>query len=283
MNQIFKAQEFKAQVFRAQVFKAQVFRAEWCKLRRPTLFFGTMLASAGLTGLVTSLLFLLIDSPQGNSDRGNMISRDILQLPSGLTIGFSNAAGLLGIVALCVFAAQTAQEYTYGTLRNLLVRQPRRLQLLLGKYVSMASFAVVMVILAAVSSMSLAFGLSGKAKVSTDAWVTSDALHEMAKTFGNVLLSVIAFGTVGMILGLLLRSPISAISLGVIWLLIVENILIAVKSSLGNWMPGSLMSTIAVGGTADISYIHSITMVAIYLVSSTAIVITLFKRRDVSN
>ena len=266
-----------------QIFKGQVFRAEWRKLRRPTLFIGTMLASAGLTGLVTSLLFLLIDSPQGNSDRGNMISREILQLPSGLTIGFSNAAGLLGIFALCVFAAQTAQEYTYGTLRNLLVRQPRRLQLLLGKYVSMASFAIVMVILAAVVSMSLAFGLSGKAKVATDAWITSDALQELAKTFGNVLLSVIAFGTIGMILGLLLRSPISAISLGVIWLLIVENILVAVKSSLGTWMPGILISTIAVGGTDDISYTHSITMVAIYLVVSTAIVVTLFKRRDVSN
>ena len=78
-----------------QVYIAQVFRAEWRKLRRPTLFAGTMLASAGLTGLVTSLLFLLIDSPQGNSDRGNLISREVLQLPSGLTIGFSNAAGLL--------------------------------------------------------------------------------------------------------------------------------------------------------------------------------------------
>jgi ABC-type transport system involved in multi-copper enzyme maturation permease subunit len=266
-----------------QIFNGQVFRAEWRKLRRPTAFLGTMLVSAGLTGLVTSLLFLLIDSPQGNSDRGNMISREILQLPSGLTIGFSNAAGLLGIFALCVFAAQTAQEYTYGTLRNLLVRQPRRLQLLLGKYLSMASFAIVMVILAAVVSMSLAFGLSGKAKVETDAWVTSEALQELAKTFGNVLLSVIAFGTIGMILGLLLRSPISAISLGVIWLLIVENILVAVKSSLGTWMPGILISTIAVGGTDDISYTHSITMVTIYLVVSTAIVVTLFKRRDVSN
>ena len=266
-----------------QIFNGQVFRAEWRKLRRPTAFLGTMLVSAGLTGLVTSLLFLLIDSPQGNSDRGNMIAREILQLPSGLTIGFSNAAGLLGIIALCVFAAQTAQEYTYGTLRNLLVRQPRRLQLLLGKYLSMASFAIVMVILAAVVSMSLAFGLSGKAKVATDAWITSDALQELAKTFGNVLLSVIAFGTIGMILGLLLRSPISAISLGVIWLLIVENILVAVKSSLGTWMPGILISTIAVGGTDDISYTHSITMVTIYLVVSTAIVVTLFKRRDVSN
>lgn len=265
------------------ILLANVFKAEWRKLRRPTLFVGTMLASAGLTGLVTSLLFLLIDSPRGNADRGNMISREVLQLPSGLTIGFSNAAGLLGIVALCVFAAQTAQEYTYGTLRNLLVRQPRRLQLLIGKYVSMASFAVVMVIFAAIVSMSLAFGLSGRAKVITDAWVTSDALHEVAKTFGNVLLSVIAFGTVGMILGLLLRSPISAISIGVIWLLIVENILIAVKSSLGKWMPGSLISTIATGGTSDISYSHAITFVAIYLVISSAIVIMLFKKRDVSN
>jgi len=260
-----------------------VFKSEWRKLRRPTLFVGTMFASAGLTGLVTSLLFLLIDSPQGNSDRGNMISREILQLPSGLSIGFSNAAGLLGIVALCVFAAQTAQEYTYGTLRNLLVRQPRRIQLLVGKYFSMASFAIVMVILAAIVSMSLAFGLSGRAKVETDAWITSDALSDLANTFGNVLLSVIAFGTVGMILGLLLRSPISAISLGVIWLLIVENILIAVKSSLGNWMPGSLMSTIAVGGTEDISYSHATSMVAMYLLISAGIVVLLFKRRDVSN
>lgn len=260
-----------------------VFRAEWRKLRRPTLFLGTILASVGLTGLVTSLLFLLIDSPQGNSDRGNVISREILQLPSGLTIGFSNAAGLLGIVALCVFAAQTAQEYTYGTLRNLLVRQPRRMQLLIGKYVSMAAFAVVMVISAAVISMTVAFGLSGKANVETQAWVTSTALHEVVKTFGNVLLSVIAFGTVGMILGLLLRSPISSISLGVIWLLIVENILIAVKSSLGTWMPGNLMSVIAVGGTSEISYIHAISQTAIYVSVGVVIVAVLFKRRDVSN
>jgi hypothetical protein len=43
------------------------------------------------------------------------------------------------------------------------------------------------------------------------------------------------------------------------------------------------MSTIAVGGTDDLSYTHSVTMVAIYLVIGTAIVATLFKRRDVSN
>ena len=118
-----------------------VVRAEMTKLRRPSLSISTIVAVAFVTGLVTSLLFLLVDSPEGNGERGVRIGRDVLALASGVSLGFSNAAGLLGIVALCIFAAQTAQEYTYGTLRNLLVRQPSRMKILLGKLASMKIFA----------------------------------------------------------------------------------------------------------------------------------------------
>jgi ABC-type transport system involved in multi-copper enzyme maturation permease subunit len=128
-----------------------------------------------VTALVVSLLFLLIDSEMGNADRGERITREILALPSGISIGFSSASGLLGIVALCVFAAQTAQEYTYGTLRSLLVREPRRIRLLIGKYLSMGLFALFTVIFSAITSVAFAFALSGTAKVPTDAWTTSDA------------------------------------------------------------------------------------------------------------
>ena len=169
----------------------RVFFAEWCKLRRPTLLLGTMGAVLGVTALVTSLLFLLIDSPRGNSDRGIIISRELLALPSGITIGFSSSAGLLGLVALCVFAAQTAQEYTYGTLRNLLVRQPRRITLLLGKFSAMTSFALISVIVSAIVSISLAYALSGKAEVDTAAWSTSDARIAFLHTFINVFISVV--------------------------------------------------------------------------------------------
>ena len=61
-------------------------------------------------------------------------------------------------------------------------------------------------------------------------------------------ISVIGFGTIGMVLGLLLRSPISAISFGVLWLLIVENLLIAVKNSWEKWLPGAQLNAIATGG-----------------------------------
>ena len=55
----------------------RIFLAEWRKLRRPTFFFGTLGSVVFVTGLVTSLLFLLIDSETGNADRGNRITRDV--------------------------------------------------------------------------------------------------------------------------------------------------------------------------------------------------------------
>jgi ABC-2 type transport system permease protein len=91
----------------------RVFLAEWRKLRRPSLFIGTMLAIMGSSALVTSLLFLLLDSARGNAREGQIVTRASLELPHGLSIGFSSSAGLLGLVALCIFASQTAQEYTW--------------------------------------------------------------------------------------------------------------------------------------------------------------------------
>lgn len=261
----------------------RVFFAEWRKLRRPSLFVGTMAAIIGASALVTSLLFLLIDSARGNAREGQVITRASLELPHGLSIGFSSSAGLLGLVALCIFASQTAQEYTHGTLRNLLVRQPRRLTLLLGKFLAMCLFALISVILSAIVSITLAFALSGRAKVVTTAWSTSDARIGVLHTFVNVLISVIAFGTIGMILGLFLRSPISAISIGVAWLLVVENIIAATVKHSGKWMPGQLINTIAAGGDFNASYSHALLVLSGYLAVGVLVASILFRRRDVTN
>ena len=261
----------------------RVLRAEWRKLRRPTLFLGTMGAVMGVTALVTSLLFLLLDSARGNAREGHIITRATLELPQGFSIGFSNSAGLLGLVALCVFAAQSAQEYTYGTLRNLLVRQPRRLTLLLGKFSAMTLFALLSVALSAIVSLTLAYALAGRAKVATSAWFSHQAGSALLHTFVNVFISVIAYGLIGMALGLLLRSPISAISIGVAWLLVIENIIAATVKGSGRWMPGQLITTISSGGDFNSSYSHAILILASYLVIASLGVAILFKRRDVAN
>ena len=266
----------------------RIFLAEWRKLRRPTFFLGTMGSVVFVTGLVTSLLFLLIDAKTGNADRGNRITREMLEVADGFTIGFNSASGLLGLVALSVFAAQTAQEYTYGTLRNLLVRQPRRMRLLIGKYLSMASFSLVTVIVSAATSIGLALALSGKAKVSTDNWFTNAGYVAFGHSFVNVFISTIGFGTIGMILGLIFRSPISSISIGTAYLLVVESIITIAWKPASNWMPGNLLSVLAAGGSPigvedAPTYSQALLRILLYLVGAGLITATLFKRRDVAN
>jgi ABC-type transport system involved in multi-copper enzyme maturation permease subunit len=260
-----------------------VVKAELRKLRRPTLFFGTMGAALFFTGLITSFIYLMIDSPQGNGDRGRSIGREVLGLASGSVNGFASVGGFLGIIALCVFAAQTAQEYTYGTLRNLLVRQPSRMKILIGKFISMALFALIMITIAALLSIAISYVLAPGAKVNTDLWFTSAGFDAIFTTFVNVTISVVAYGIVGMVLGLLLRSPISAISLGVLWILIVEVLLMAVKNSLQSWLPGAQLSAIASGGAVDLTYKHALTVGGLYVAVGAIVASVLFVRRDVAN
>ncbi len=261
----------------------RVILAEWRKLRRPTLFFGTLGAALFFTGLTTTFLYLMIDAHDGNSDRGRRVGRDVLNLAGGSVYGFASVGGLLGIIALCVFAAQTSQEYTYGTLRNLLVRQPGRIRLLLGKLVAMKIFALILVLITASVSISISYYLSTRARVMTDLWFTTAGFHAMGQTLLNVTISVIYFGIFGMILGLLLRSPISAISIGVLWILIIENLIGAVKPVTLKWMPGNQFQTIAQGGSSTVTYSHALVLGSVYVLLGSAIAAVLFSRRDVGN
>jgi hypothetical protein len=86
-----------------------------------------------------------------------------------------------------------------------------------------------------------------------------------------------------MVLGLLLRSPISAISFGVLWLLIVENLLVAVKSSTQSWLPGSQLTIIASGGSSDVTYSHALAVGGAYVAVGALMASILFVRRDVAN
>ena len=257
--------------------------AELRKLRRPTLLLGTIATVGGLSALFTSIVFLMINSKDGNSKRGEHVGPAELSHAMGLVYGFRLVGVFLGVVALCIFASQTAQEYSLGTLRNLLVRQPSRMKILAGKFIAMKLFALVMVLFAGDLSIGISFALSGRAKVDTTAWTSSAAMHLLFESTLNIFISTLCFGTFGMILGLLLRSPISAIAVGVLWNLILENILAALINSTGKWLPGINFSNLGEGGNVDLSYKHSMAVSLAYLVASGALAALLFKRRDVAN
>jgi undecaprenyl pyrophosphate phosphatase UppP len=157
------------------------------------------------------------------------------------------------------------------------------MKILIGKLISMKLFAIVMVALAAVLSVALSYLFAGVKDISTDAWASSEANAALARTFLNVLIATIGYGIFGMILGLLFRSPISAISIGVIWNLIIEGLLSAFVTNIDRYFPGQLLSIVAQGGSEKVSYQYALITSYGFLLVGLIVVAVLFKRRDVAN
>ena len=140
-----------------------------------------------------------------------------------------------------------------------------------------------MTIVSAIVAIGISYILAGTKDVSTALWFSADGWQGIARTLLNVFISILGFGMIGMILGILLRSPISSISIGVLWLLIIENIIGAVKPSTLSWLPGSQLSVIASGGSETVSYSHALSLGATYVGVGAIIATILFWRRDVAN
>ena len=84
----------------------------------------------------------------------------------------------MGIVMLGIFAAAFGSEYTTGALRNLLVREPRRVQFLAGKYLALLVFGAVVILLASALSIVLALALAPGKGIDTSAWTSSTGLAD---------------------------------------------------------------------------------------------------------
>ena len=84
-------------------------------------------------------------------------------------------------------------------------------------------------------------------------------------------------------MGLFFRSPIAAISIGVIWNLIIEGLLSVFVTDLERYFPGQLLSVVAQGGSNEISYKYALFVSYSFLLSGLLLVSILFKKRDVAN
>jgi hypothetical protein len=119
--------------------------------------------------------------------------------------------------------------------------------------------------------------------VTTDLWFTSDGWSSIAHTLINVYISIVFYAVIGISLGILLKSPISSISIALVWLLIIENLIGAVKPSTLDWMPGNQLSTIAQGGSELISYSHALILGTSFVFLALAVSTYIFAKRDVAN
>lgn len=169
------------------------FTSEWVKLRRRSM----LLWGFG-GGLLFTVLATVITIERAQKTfppgEGHHFHATVAQLsqPDGLVHGVVDVSNLVGIVALSLFAGAVASEYSQGTLRNLLVRQPRRVQLLSGKFLALVLFFGLAVLLAIGVAAGVAFALAPSKGIDTSAWTSTTGLNDLGQSILHVYLAASA-------------------------------------------------------------------------------------------
>jgi ABC-type transport system involved in multi-copper enzyme maturation permease subunit len=214
---------------------------------------------------------------------GDAITLAQLHSARGLAAALGQSTTLLGVVALCLCAAALAGEFSGGTIRNLLVREPRRLRLLAGMTIGVLTF-VAAITLAALGVASLvAMAIASTKGVHLSVWFGAAGLSYLGHTVGNLLLATLGFGLIGAVLAVVLRSPVAAIGAGVAYALPVEAILSATIGGIDRFLPGQLLQVVAAGGGHAPSYAAAGITLALYGTIAVVAVGALFARRDVTS
>jgi ABC-2 type transport system permease protein len=255
------------------------FRSEWIKIRRPSLLVSTFVGLATAASLFVVLLFA--QAPARPQTNGLPTLHQLAQ-PNGLVHGLSQAAVLLGIVAFGIAASQTASEFGLGTLRQLLVRLPRRTRLLSGKWAATLSFLLLALLFASVVALVVAIVAAHGRQVPTGAWFSGAGIGDLARALLDLELALIGFASLGFAVGLLLRSSVFAVIIGFAWLLPIEAVISRIVPNAEQWLPGSSLQIVAKGGTTTTSFGLALAVSAAYVAVALCVSFVHFRRSDIT-
>ncbi|MEO0495039.1 MAG: ABC transporter permease subunit, partial [Actinomycetota bacterium] len=207
------------------------------------------IAMSSLIALVTIFAFTGVEPPQDQNRPAPGAVTDassLLAEPDGVIGGLILASSMIGIIALALSALSVARDFELGTIRVLLVYQPNRLRFLAGKLAALTTVVIASVTTAAIVAGILGLALSGSTDVDTAAWSAPATLA----TYVNLTIGALLWGLFGAAIAVVARSASTAITAGVAYFLVGENLLSLVWDNAGDWLPAGLLDTFVSGGSA---------------------------------
>jgi len=261
----------------------RAYRAELTKLLRRKILLVTG-AVALVFGIGASAIVVNAAEQASRLGRGagRTLSIETLAGAGGGTQIFRSAMSFAGFFVLVVFVGWTAVEFSRGTMRTMLLRQPLRLRLLAGKVTALLTYAAVTVAAIEVVAWITARLLAPAAGVDAAAWTSPDALGSALIDFGAVLLWVTGYALLGTALAVILRSVTVALAVGIAWFGPFEHIVQNSWSGASGVFPGLGLEAFAAGGTPEVTLAHAAIVTSIYVLAITVVACTLFTHRDVT-
>lgn len=258
-----------------------VVRAELATLLRRRVLVATGLGTAAFAA-ITSLATLLSAEPAAGPREGREATLESLAEAGGGSEAFSLGMGFLGLLVLVAFTARLAGEFSHGTLRTLLMKEPRRLRVVLGNMVALLAFMAMALLVAEALTIVASVLIAPGQGIDTSAWDSVDALGANLGDYTAALAGASAMALYGMTLALLLRSVAIAVAVGVAWAGPLEHITAESWQTADCWFPGLQLETLAAGGTTDVSLERALLLTAIYTTLAVAAGLLTLNRRDIT-
>ncbi|MGI8691551.1 MAG: ABC transporter permease [Geodermatophilaceae bacterium] len=270
------------------------FSAELLKLRkRPAAW---VLGGVWLTMLVTfAYLLPYFAAPDGDGPGGGLITDLLPASIVGNTVGGYALFG--GALVMILGALVAGSEYGWGSLKTVLTQRPGRFSVFGGTVAALAVilFAAVLISFAVSAGASAAIASAESLPI---AW---PAVGDIVQGIAAGWLVLLMWCLFGLLLGTLTRGTALAIGLGLVWALVVENLIRASANAL-DWLDavqrvlpgvnaGSLVAALGARGIEDgegtpgvaaiVSGTQGTVVVAVLLVAFAAVAAVLVQRRDV--
>ena len=185
----------------------RLIRAEFLKLRTTQVWFWLLLGTIA----VSALLIVAQIAPH-----------DGVRTAHGVPDMFASAT-TVDIVVFVMGVLGVTTEFRYQTITPTVLQTPSRWSIMTAKMISYALLGALYALVAVAVQLAVAVPWLSSKNVTVD-FGDGNVQHAIIGVFGVVAL----YGIVGLGVGALLRNQIVAVVVGVIFLLVLENILIAI-------------------------------------------------------
>ncbi|TQL68606.1 hypothetical protein FB381_2501 [Nocardioides albertanoniae] len=199
-----------------------------------------------------------------------------------------------GALAMVVGALVAGNGFGWGTWKTVFTQGPSRFASVGGSLVAVTVFIFAMM----AATLALCAGVSILIAVTEGEAITMPGLVELAQSFGAGFLVLEMWALIGVLVGVLAKGPALAVGLGLVWSLVVENLLRGVGNLLSgieavtNALPGTAGGSLAgaiIGGPNGtpgvldaISGERALLTVAAYVVVAAAGAVVVMRRRDLA-
>lgn len=239
-------------------------RSEMMKLRRPRVLFGT---TAVLWGFAVLVSVLSVATAEDGAE-------------IGATTGFGNASRLVGLVILVLFLTSVTSEYSFGTIRILLIRQPRRAIVLGGKLVALLAATAIGLLGALLLSVAAATITMLARGLEVNAWFGTNGIVDAGQAYLDAVVACATYGAFGLVFGVVLRSTVLAVGVLLGWFFMAENIAANTWPDSVHYFPGLLAGVVMSGGTTEVGYLPALAATLGYAVLAVLAAMIVFARRD---